>query len=209
MKVCTKCGKEYPLEDFKKDRRNKDGCGPWCKSCHAIYDREYRKRNRKKVSERHKKYYGKNRAKRLRETRAYQKENWEKYRAYFRKYSRSPKGKERAIRRDYRKRSALNVFPQLTLGDWEKLLKIYNNRCAYCGAERPLERDHIMPIIAGGKHEPINIIPACQTCNRAKGGKPISELPLKYRIAIERHINMFNNGMLKAIKQNTLFEEVR
>lgn len=49
-------------------------------------------------------------------------------------------------------------------------------RCAYCGekTESP-ERDHVQPLFNGGETVPENIVPACSTCNRSKGNRPITE----------------------------------
>lgn len=33
-KVCTKCGKELPIEQFNRRSRSVDGFQLWCKSCH-------------------------------------------------------------------------------------------------------------------------------------------------------------------------------
>ena len=46
-KICTKCGKELPLEMFGKGN-GKDGRRSWCKSCMNEATREYIKR--KKIS---------------------------------------------------------------------------------------------------------------------------------------------------------------
>ena len=39
-KVCTRCGKIKPLEDFVKDNRRKDGRGSICYECKRIKDKE-------------------------------------------------------------------------------------------------------------------------------------------------------------------------
>ena len=36
-KCCTKCGEEKPLDKFSKDRRDKSGRQPKCKSCNRAY----------------------------------------------------------------------------------------------------------------------------------------------------------------------------
>jgi len=47
-KVCKKCGKEKPLDEFPKNKHMKDGRGSLCKSCTALYQQErYNKRKGK------------------------------------------------------------------------------------------------------------------------------------------------------------------
>lgn len=63
--------------------------------------------------------------------------------------------------------------------------------CAYCGADgsfywprridgKPggwvhfsLELDHVYPEALGGTTDPENMVPACRSCNRRKGSKPL------------------------------------
>lgn len=50
-KVCSKCGRELPIEAFSKKSSSKDGLQDMCKECH----REYNRANwRKKKEESHK-----------------------------------------------------------------------------------------------------------------------------------------------------------
>lgn len=42
-KICTKCGRELPLENFSKDKRKKDGLRPECKECNKRYYTEHKK----------------------------------------------------------------------------------------------------------------------------------------------------------------------
>lgn len=44
-KICTKCGKELPLEMFGKGN-GKDGKRSWCKTCMSEATREYIKRKK-------------------------------------------------------------------------------------------------------------------------------------------------------------------
>ena len=44
-KVCTKCGKELPLEMFGKGP-GKDGRRSWCKSCMNVASREYHRKQK-------------------------------------------------------------------------------------------------------------------------------------------------------------------
>lgn len=50
--------------------------------------------------------------------------------------------------------------------------------CQYCGRSAPdviLEVDHISPVTNGGKSNILNLITACQDCNRGKGARELSE----------------------------------
>lgn len=41
--------------------------------------------------------------------------------------------------------------------------------CAYCGAaDRPLQRDCVLPISRGGRYTVENVVPACGPCNASK-----------------------------------------
>ncbi|MBM6875783.1 HNH endonuclease [Fusobacterium mortiferum] len=55
--------------------------------------------------------------------------------------------------------------------DWEMSKAYFNGKCAYCGAEEELTKDHVIPLSAGGKLELKNIIPACVSCNSSKKDK--------------------------------------
>jgi 5-methylcytosine-specific restriction endonuclease McrA len=48
-------------------------------------------------------------------------------------------------------------------------------RCAICGgpftAADPMERDHIVPLAAGGDHRPSNYQATHRSCNRSKGDR--------------------------------------
>ena len=53
-------------------------------------------------------------------------------------------------------------------------------RCQYCGEEHPrLTVDHIVPRRLGGAYSWDNLVAACPTCNRHKGGRPLSELHMR------------------------------
>jgi 5-methylcytosine-specific restriction endonuclease McrA len=46
--------------------------------------------------------------------------------------------------------------------------------CLYCGdrfMDRSLTRDHVTPLIQGGKDEWANVVTACRRCNNHKGGR--------------------------------------
>jgi hypothetical protein len=51
----------------------------------------------------------------------------------------------------------------------------WNDRCAYCGQppidEESLTIDHVKPRCKGGEDRTSNVIPACRSCNQAKGSE--------------------------------------
>lgn len=64
-----------------------------------------------------------------------------------------------------------------TLKEWTELKQKYNNRCAICGEEKPLTKDHIIPLSRGGNNYISNIQPLCRNCNSKKNNKIIYENP--------------------------------
>lgn len=56
----------------------------------------------------------------------------------------------------------------LTLKQWLFACKWFDNKCAYCGKERFLTEDHLVPLSKGGPRTALNIIPACWECNYSK-----------------------------------------
>lgn len=56
-------------------------------------------------------------------------------------------------------------------------------RCQYCGREMAhLTLDHIIPRSRGGAHGWTNLVSACASCNRRKGGKTIEEAHMRLLI---------------------------
>ena len=47
--------------------------------------------------------------------------------------------------------------------------------CAYCGAEKKLTLDHVVPLNNGGLHVPSNLVGACGCCNSSKNANPVEE----------------------------------
>ena len=77
-----------------------------------------------------------------------------------------------------RRRRDKELAQGVSRDQWEAILAAYNHKCAYCGQPFPrLQREHVIPVAKGGKHEPTNIVPACWSCNKAKGMGPAPSLP--------------------------------
>lgn len=59
-------------------------------------------------------------------------------------------------------------------------------RCSYClTTEGQMERDHIIPIAKGGTDSYDNIVPACQSCNAAKGTRSLIEFVTGTRVGTD------------------------
>jgi len=89
-------------------------------------------------------------------------------------YRDTDKGKANAARATYRRRALDKLLPStLTAEEWEQIKKHYKYRCVYCGEEKELTRDHIIPLTKGGAFTKDNVVPACRSCNATKYNKPV------------------------------------
>ncbi len=162
-KTCSKCNKEQPTTEFKKDTRNKDGLQSACTSCHREYQRKRREQIRagvgiKRVTEKQ--------CNRCEETKPanmfykdsacadnlstlckncrngsmqkWRENNRDKYNKNMRDY--------RANNPDWAKDVDLRRCYGIGLEEYNAMLKAQNNTCAKCGKEqlgiRPLCVDH-------------------------------------------------------------------
>jgi 5-methylcytosine-specific restriction endonuclease McrA len=74
--------------------------------------------------------------------------------------------KARADRR--RRRRVAAAANDLTPAEWTAVRAAWGG-CAYCGAaDRPLQRDCVLPISRGGRYTVDNVVPACRSCNASK-----------------------------------------
>lgn len=68
----------------------------------------------------------------------------------------------------------------LSYDSWMNIVDAFDNRCVYCDVEmendytmnpRYREMDHFVPMAAGGRSDPTNIVPACRRCNGQKSSR--------------------------------------
>ncbi len=68
---------------------------------------------------------------------------------------------------------------RLPPADWDVIRSIIFERdgyaCTYCGSDKRLEGDHILPLSRGGSNAFENLVTACKPCNLAKGSKTPEE----------------------------------
>lgn len=56
-----------------------------------------------------------------------------------------------------------------------RLIQAFGGRCFHCGAAPPLDLDHCVPLLLGGRLVPGNITPLCRRCNNLKGAREPEE----------------------------------
>jgi 5-methylcytosine-specific restriction endonuclease McrA len=57
-----------------------------------------------------------------------------------------------------------------------RVIERWGARCVYCRVEsEALQVDHIIPVCQGGGDELDNLAPACERCNKRKGGRTATE----------------------------------
>lgn len=141
MKVCPACKRKLPETEFY---RKKNGLQHICKECKKRQNSVYREQNRDKVRALDREYYRRHREAKIKRVKI---------------------GQQR------RRQTAASLLADFTDEQWQSALEAFGNRCAYCGGEYKLSRDHVVPVSAGGAYTKSNIVPACIYCNSSKGSK--------------------------------------
>jgi 5-methylcytosine-specific restriction endonuclease McrA len=124
---------------------------------------EYDKKRKKEYQQTHKSYFSN-----------YQKmkyaanENYRKYRKEYNKgWIKKNLEQKYTLNHNYRARR-MNAEGEHTTEEWENLKKIFNYKCAFCGKETFLTRDHKIPLSKGGNNFIVNLQPLCRSCNSKK-----------------------------------------
>lgn len=123
--------------------------------------KRYRKRHATKIGEYYADYYERNREKILAQKAEYREENREAI------YARRDKEKHAEY---VRKRRALKLEAYVAPVRDEEIIKRDQGICGICGKPimGKLEIDHVVPLTAGGTHEPGNVQLTHLACNRRK-----------------------------------------
>lgn len=62
---------------------------------------------------------------------------------------------------------------RLSNSQWKCIKACYGNRCAYCGVVQRLYREHVIPLMSGGRDNWSNVVPSCRRCNSSKHVKSL------------------------------------
>jgi hypothetical protein len=155
----------------------------------ADYQRglQWRMENRDRLMAMRREWYKENREQDLARSKQYREANPGRVKHYAKIYYEQNKDKyfASARRRAYLKRSSrLRALHQLSGSAENARFALWRNRCAFCNvdANHPrnhgrirLTTEHVLALSKHGLDEADNIMPACDTCNKSKGAKPVEE----------------------------------
>ena len=195
---CSRCGIIKPVSEFSKGRNKSGYRSNCKQCVHELYladkerilaqHKEYYENNKEKYLENCKDYRESHKEERKEYFKDYyinhsdelRKRSSIRYRnstpeqlAKRKAYAKSKVGTEeyRAYKRmkfHYRKALMKKLPNDFTNKEWKAVVATFDNRCAYCGEEKPLTQDHIIPVNKGGGYTKKNIVPCCGSCNSSK-----------------------------------------
>lgn len=168
-KVCIKCDKAKPLDEFHRNPRTSDGRQSSCKVCHKEYYRQWYKENKERRLGLARKWRQDNREHHNRLKRRWWRNNRDTAREMERNWCRN--NPEKISAKDNRRRARKAEAPGdgVTSKQWEAILDFCGEKCLACGTTDDITMDHIVPLDMGGAHDVRNIQPLCRSCNASKG----------------------------------------
>lgn len=157
-KRCTKCGEVKSLDEFNRQRGGALGRRSRCRVCQREYYRTWRETNLDRRRAYDREYNAANRDRRREYAREYYAANRDRYH-------------ERDSRRRARKRATtVEEFDPADVYTWWEELGAYT--CYWCDLpfteDDSIHVDHVWPLSRGGHHAVLNLVPACERCNRSK-----------------------------------------
>lgn len=78
-------------------------------------------------------------------------------------------------RRRAQKRAIGTLLGFHTEAEWQAKLAEFGGRCAHCGTDQNITRDHIIPLSKGGPDTIDNIQPLCYPCNSRKSARMMEQ----------------------------------
>lgn len=188
-KVCRRCFRAKPLDDFSQDRRAKDGRRAYCQQCatpmHAkwvennpeqvsAYVETYRVEKKDMIAAGKQKWRAANRQKHAAHSRSWRRRSRKSFLASLRRYYKNHPEKVMFLRN--RRRARLAGIPGVyTQADLDLLFAQQTGKCFYCASEitrKTYQVDHKTPVSRldlNPTNWPENLCLACRPCNASKG----------------------------------------
>ena len=168
-KYCSRCETRKLIACFSKNRSSKDGLGGWCKDCHRVYVRTYYQDHKQHLVTLNAQWRENNRERHLEIANKADKKFWsnpekrDHFRPAQRRYSQAYRTRKRGL------------SATLISHEWEIILTVFSNQCAYCGTADAIAQDHVIPVTKGGGYDADNVLPACTSCNSSKCNHDLRE----------------------------------
>lgn len=164
---------------YAANKELKAGTNRVWRAAHPDYDCAWYAANKEKKILQSLAWYAANKGKVAVQQRAYNLANRERRAATRRAWCAANPERPLAYNR-LRRARRLGANGSITPDQWASIKAAYAGRCAYCGKESAaLTQDHVIPLSLGGSHTPVNIVPACRSCNSGKGARSPARLPAK------------------------------
>lgn len=163
VRLCKTCGELKPIECFAPGNKYK------CIDCRSEYQREYKEKNSKKLSEYYKKYRKRNIEKNREAQRNYRIREGSSLKKYKKEWRENNPERVKTYYSSYRARKR-NALGQFTDEDIVKLYIKQKGLCFYCGQalKDNYDIDHFTPLSKGGTNYPSNLRLSCHSCNNRK-----------------------------------------
>ena len=172
--------------------------------------KQYYKANKEIINMQAKQYYIENKETFIKRSKIYYMKNKEHFCEVSRRYSKDNKESVKEQKKQYcklhptfrrmmwqRREAKKRLLPNtLTIKQWENIKASFDNKCAYCGKEKPLAQEHFLALSSGGEYTVNNIIPSCKSCNSSKCNKDFFQWYPKhkyYSVKREKFILKFLN----------------
>ena len=169
--------KEHILQQHKEYYvEHKDERSQYSKEYHVEHKEQIAKRknenyikNKEHISQHGKEYRAEHKDERSQYNKEYYIKHKENFSQRAKEYYKTESGHAICVCCKQKREAIKKSLPAtLTATQWEQIKLYFNNRCAYCGEERPLQQEHFIALTKKGEYSQNNIIPACKSCNSSK-----------------------------------------
>jgi len=190
-KTCRICNIKKSIDNFYKNKRNKDGFFHECKSCHFENGKNWRNKNKDYASLKRKETYENDKEKNHNYTRAWRKNNpdlskQKRHDHYIANKDRHNENCKAWNKNNKFKRIACWINQRAKKFDIngkineEDIISIFINQKGLCNAcskdiTNKFTVDHIVTMSKGGENTPKNIQLLCHFCNSSKADKDYNQ----------------------------------